>query len=323
MAKSKSGGTRGMLRGRVASDVYSIGKDAQGKKQQVVRSLAETVANPQTIAQMRGRMIMSTLMQAMPALLAIIDHAFDNVSGKQPNISEFIARNYARIKADVAANPSASNKFGLNQYGEKGIKQGQYIVSDGNAAVPAALSLAKATGIISIALDSSAVTVAGLKAKLGQVASGFFTLVGISNAGAALYERFSLKSSLADTDAISSSNVGSLFDTEGNAEATIAFASNTITITLSAVATCCAVIVSIPTANGYQHNKAVLGEGTGFSGNANAVLPTYPVGSDMYLNGGDLFATAAAASNSGGSSSGGGSGSGGGGIPGGGDGGEG
>lgn len=48
MAKSKSGGTRAYIRGRVGADVYSIGKTANGKKQQVVRSLAETVANPQT-----------------------------------------------------------------------------------------------------------------------------------------------------------------------------------------------------------------------------------------------------------------------------------
>ena len=93
MAKSKSGGTRSMIRGRVGSDVYSIGKNANGKKQQIVRSLAETVANPQTIAQMRGRMIMSTVMQAQSALKPIIDHSFDNVVGVQPNLSEFIKRN--------------------------------------------------------------------------------------------------------------------------------------------------------------------------------------------------------------------------------------
>ena len=71
MAKAKSGGTRSFLRGRVGSDVYSIGKDAKGNKQQIVRSLAESVANPQTLAQMRGRMIMSTIMQAVSSMSAI------------------------------------------------------------------------------------------------------------------------------------------------------------------------------------------------------------------------------------------------------------
>ena len=146
--------------------MYSIGKNAKGKKQQVVRSLAETVANPQTIAQMRGRMIMSTIMQAQSALKPIIDHSFDNVVGVQPNLSEFIRRNYALIKADVAANPSSGNAFGLNAYQEKGVKQGAYIISDGKAAVPAAVSLDKAAGVITIALAAGAMTMAGLKAAL-------------------------------------------------------------------------------------------------------------------------------------------------------------
>ena len=93
MAKGKSGGTRSFLRGRVASDVYSIGKDAKGNKQQIVRSLAESVANPQTLAQMRGRMIMSTIMQAVSSMAMIIDHSFDNVPAGQPKVSEFIKRN--------------------------------------------------------------------------------------------------------------------------------------------------------------------------------------------------------------------------------------
>ena len=134
MAKAKSGGTRSFLRGRVGSDVYSIGKDAKGNKQQIVRSLAESVANPQTLAQMRGRMIMSTIMQAVSSMAAIIDHSFDNVPAGQPNVSEFIRRNYALVKADVAAHPASGNEFGLNKYGEKGVKQGAYVVSGGSAA---------------------------------------------------------------------------------------------------------------------------------------------------------------------------------------------
>ena len=78
-------------------------KDGKGKKQQVVRALAETVKNPQTIAQMRGRMIMSTVMQAQSAMAYIVDHSFDGVPAGQPSISEFIRRNYELIKADVAA----------------------------------------------------------------------------------------------------------------------------------------------------------------------------------------------------------------------------
>ena len=289
MAKAKSGGTRSYIRGRVGADVYSIGRDSKGKKQQVVRSLAETVANPQTQSQMRGRMIMSTIMQVVAALKPIIDHAFDNVTGRQPNISEFIARNYAAIKADVASNPSANNKFGLNKYQEKGAKQGQYVISDGQAQLPAALSLAAATGAITIAFGSTSMTIGNLKQILSLGTDEYFTLVGLSNAGAGMYERFRINPTLADSTAITSSNIANVFAVEGNAAAVVAISSTNITITLSAVAGCAAVIISKKTSAGYIHNEATLAGSNGFAFNADAALPTYPVGTADYLNGGDIF----------------------------------
>ena len=287
MAKSKSGGTRSYIRGRVGSDVYSIGKNAKGKKQQVVRSLAETVANPQTIAQMRGRMIMSTIMQAQSALKPIIDHSFDNVVGVQPNLSEFIRRNYALIKADVAANPSSGNAFGLNAYQEKGAKQGAYVISDGKAAIPAAVSIDKANGVITIALTSGTMTMAGLKAALNFGNEDFLTIVGIDLQGSAEYCRYHINQSMADDTAISSSNIASVFETEGNATPTVAVVSNSITITLAAIAGCCAFIVTRKANDGFAHSKAILGAGTNLSWNADAALPTYPVGENKFLNGGD------------------------------------
>ena len=289
MAKSKSGGTRSMLRGRVGSDVYSIGKDAKGKRQQVVRSLAETVANPQTQNQMRGRMIMSTLMQAVAALKPVIDHSFDGLNGRQANISEFISRNYALIKADVAANPASNNVFGLNQYQEKGAKRGAYVISDGQATIPSALVLTKANGAIAITLPSDAITIAGLKSALGMTSEEYFTLVGIKADGTAAYERFRVNPSLSADTAISSANIADVFAVEGNAVASIALASNVITITLASVATCCAVIVTKKISSGFIHSKATLGDGTGFDYPSDTALPTYPVGSENFLNGGDIY----------------------------------
>lgn len=289
MGKSKTGGTRSYLRGRVGSDVYSIGRDGKGKKQQVVRSLAESVANPQTISQMRGRMIMSTLMQTVAVLKPIIDHSFDNVTGRQPNISEFISRNYALIKADVLAHPSTGNQFGLNNYGEKGAKQGRYIISDGSANVPAALSITPAEGKLSITLVADNITVGGLKDVLNLGSEEYFTLVGLTAAGEANYVRYRINQALSNDVAITADNVASVFAVEGNANAAIALASNVITITLAAVSNCCAVIVTKKNASGFIHSKAILGEGDSFLYPANIALATYPVGSDMYLNGGDIF----------------------------------
>ena len=287
MAKSKNGGTRSMIRGRVGSDVYSVGKDGKGKKQQVVRSLAESVANPQTPAQMRGRMIMSTVMQAVSALNSIIDHSFDGYPAGQPSISAFIAQNYALVKADVAANPSGGNSFGLVQYGQKGAAQGAYIIAQGQAAVPAALTLNQASGVITIAFGSEALTMAGLKSVLGLGAEEYFTLVGIDALGAAEYERFHINSALSDDTVIASSNLDQIFNVEGNAAATLALNGSNITITLASIAECCAVIVTRKTNNGFEHSKAVLGAGTDFESTADVALATYPIGQNRFLNGGE------------------------------------
>ena len=289
MAKSKSGGTRTYIRGRVGSDVYSIGRDAKGKKQQVVRSLAESVANPQTQAQMKGRMIMSTIAQALAVLRPIVDHSFDGLVGARANLAEFTSRNYALIKADVAAHNASGNKFGLVGYQEKGAKQGCYVVSDGKASLPTALVLTQLTGTVVITLPSDNVTVGGLKAALGLAEDEYFTMVGITTAGAAAYERFRINPSLSDDTAIAAGNVDDIFAVEGNVNASISIASNVLSIAIASIAMDCAVIISKKVNGAYIHNKAVLGDGSDFTSTAAVALPTYPVGAENYLNGGDIF----------------------------------
>lgn len=312
MAKSKSGGTRSYLRGRVGADVYSIGRDAKGKKQQVVRSLAETVANPQTLSQMRGRMIMSTLMQVVSILRPIVDHSFDNVQGKQANVSEFIARNYKLIKADVAAHPATGNQFGLVAYQERIAKRGAYVIADGKALVPANLEFNPALAEAKATIVSGDNTIANLKAALGFSTDDYFTIVGITTNGEAAYLRLRINPNLDDATEITASNVGTIFATEGNATAKYSFGDGIIAVTLTSAANCSAIIISKKTESGYIHNEAVLAAPVDIEMPADVALPTYPVGSQDYLNGGDIFgavesATASEAS----AGSGGGSGSGG------------
>ena len=285
MAKAKSGGTRSLLRGRVASDVYSIGKDAKGNKQQIVRSLAESVANPQTLAQMRGRMIMSTVMQAVSAMAAIIDHSFDNVPAGQPNVSEFIRRNYALVKADVAAHPTSGNTFGLNKYGEKGIKQGAYVVAGGSAANIAGVQLNGASKTLVIALSAGA-TIADLRSALGIGVEDYFTAVCITSDGKFLYNRFHVSQSLASTTEISSANIGDVITMDGNVAVTLAFASNKITATFADFSANAGIIVSRKENATYKHNDVVLAAPSAPKFTSDDALPSYPTGSQRFLNGG-------------------------------------
>lgn len=288
MAKSKNGGSRAYIRGRIGSDVYSVGKNGSGEKQQVVRSLAEQVSNPRSQSQMFGRMIMSSVMQAVSALTQIIDHSFDGYPAGQPSISQFIKNNYALIKADAVAHPSSGNDFGLNKYQEKGAKVGKYLISDGNLTLPTAVSASGANLVIS--LTANTMTVGGLKAALGLSADGYLTIVDIDSAEGVNFLRVQLTTTLADTTAITASNVASLFTCEGNRTPVLDVDDYDIIISMNYVAATHAngVIVSEKIEGAWKHNRCVLaGTGT-FNYPANTALPTYPTGAQMFLNGGDL-----------------------------------
>ena len=292
MAKSKSGGTRSYLRGRIASDVYSIGRDSAGKKQQVVRSLAEQVKNPQTVAQMRGRMIMSTVMQAVSAMAPIIDHSFDNVPNGQPAISEFIRRNYALIKADVAAHPALGNSFALSKYQEKGLKVGNYLLSDGKAELPATISTGLIdTGAFIFKTGAAATTAGAIRAAIGFGGDDYITYIGISKDGEFLFYRLSVSSALADDTVITTENVRQLFIEDNPLGLTfeVTFKAGEISygITGKDVVRGNA-IISRKTANGFEHNQCVLKGNGDATPAADVALPTYPEGSERFLNGGEL-----------------------------------
>lgn len=286
MGKSKVGGTRAYIRGRVGSDVYSIGKTASGQKQQVVRSLAEQVKNPQTLAQMRGRMIMSTVMQAVSAMAMIVDHSFDAFPAGQPNISAFIKENYGLIKADVAAHPASGNVFGINKYQEKGIKMGAWVISMGQAAgLPAAAAVLSASALtISLGSDT---TVGGLKSVLNLSDEDYFTLCAIPAAGQFVYVRVNINKSLADTEAISSSNIASLFEFDGNVAVTPALSGSTITLTPAVFGANNGIIVSRKESGTYKHSTCVLATPTSPAWTGDVALATYPEGAQRFLNGGE------------------------------------
>ena len=290
MAHSKSGGTRSYIRGKIGADVYSIGKDGKGKRQQVVRSLAEQVSNPQTEAQMKGRMYMSTVMQAVSALSPIIDHSFDNVPNGQPSISEFISRNYALIKADAEAHPASGNVFGLNKYQEKGIKAGHYVVSKGEIVNPAAIA-ATSSGlrITKLATDTTA---GAIRSLLGVAVGDFFTFVAIVDSWKAIYFRVKVTDTLSDSTTLTSGNIGQLFDIEGNCPVAIQLDTTSITIVYNGVDTVYVegMITSQKVAGAWKHSNCQLDESGAdtFEWTSNVALPTYPQGSARFLNGGDI-----------------------------------
>ena len=288
MAKSKNGGSRAFIRGRIGSDVYSVGKNGSGQRQQVVRSLAVQVSNPRTSQQMFGRMIMSTVMQAVSGLSGIIDHSFDGFATGQPSVSEFIRRNYQLIKADAIANPTSGNAFGLNKYQEKGIRAGAYVVSDGQLVLSSAISVSDEYCIIQLTADT--LTAGGLRAAMGVGNDGYLTYIVADQDAGACFLRFKVKDSVADSEALTAQNIFSLLDIEANQNCFATVATNQVKVYFGASMGACTygVIASKKVNGAWEHNNCVL---TGTSNRysvCDGALPTYPVGSEQFLNGGDL-----------------------------------
>lgn len=288
MAKSKNGGSRAYIRGRIGSDVYSIGKNGKGERQQVVRSLAESVANPRTQNQMFGRMVMSTVMQAVSAMSQIIDHSFDGIAKGQPSISEFIRTNYALIAADAKANPSAGNSFGLAKYQEKGSRVGAYIMSKGKVVDPTAFVMNVNSGFASVTLTAETLTIGGLKAALGFGDEDYLTIVGFTAGGTFRYVRLHINSELADSTAIASSNIASVFTQEGNFAAEVSLEGQLIMIDFSSLSGQAGLITTKKVDGVFQHSTCQITVTAGLNYAADVALPTYPTGNEQFLNGGDL-----------------------------------
>lgn len=289
-----------MIRGRVGNDVYSIGLNGAGKKQQVVRSLAEVVANPQTTAQMKGRMIMSTIMQAASVLRPIIDHSFDGIAAGQPSISEFIKRNYKLIKDDVAAHPASSNNFGLVPYQQKGMQPGKYVIAQGEAQFPAGWTLIPNRNRAIIPVGNTP-TYGTLKTGWALAEGEYYTVYGLdwvdqndhTKGVKLLMARLSLKSNLTESTSLTDSSAAAAFDIEGNVTPTLTVDNGELSIgvEIGQDSTLYGQIYGIITRiqDGKKIHSTSYLVSAGETGSASdQVLPTYPTGSQMFLNGGEI-----------------------------------
>lgn len=319
MAKSKSGGTRSYIRGRVGADVYSIGKDAKGSKQQVVRSLAESVANPQTQSQMAQRMCMKTVSEAAKALKPIINHSFDNVPDGQPSISEFMKLNLEKIKSN-------HEKFNFVKYEEQNAKCGSYIVSQGTAKIPNELNFTTTDGMDACQLitdlngGETNITFGALKSLLSFKNGSFLVLVQLQTVSETKavfkWNKIMLADNITDDTVIAHYDAGqsevvkdveteNLFKVEGtdtlqffggiNFNATDNQWRIEVEIHGSVVAqggsVAAAYIWCKYTGKGFIHSSATM-DITNYDTEDyctfDQALATYPVGSERFLNGGDL-----------------------------------
>lgn len=122
MAQSK--GFFGIRTGSTKNFTFSELNGKQITKERVYR-----VKNPRTMAQMRQRMLMSTIGAAYSYLKVIADHSFEGKTVGQQCMAEFMRLNLNKFR-DASKNDKATYAF--NSYRDKLINPMRYILSKGS-----------------------------------------------------------------------------------------------------------------------------------------------------------------------------------------------
>ena len=140
---AKSSGFFGIRTGSTKNFTFSELHGEQITKERVTR-----VKNPRTISQMRQRMLMATIGAAYSYLKAIADHSFEGKTVGQQNMSEFMRVNLNKFR-DAALNSNAA--YAMNAYGDKLVNPMHYILAKGS--LPAMPYVINASNQIALTYD--------------------------------------------------------------------------------------------------------------------------------------------------------------------------
>lgn len=288
MAKSK--GFFGLRKGSTKSLTFSV---LDGK--QITKDRVYDVKNPRTEAQMRQRMLMTTVGAAYKMLKSIADHSFEGYSSGMQCMRQFNSRNLNRFKKAAAA----KGEVAFNEYKDGDINPLPFILASGS--LPGFEYKLDATSNLEIVGEKDAAdftTAEGIYAALGVQRNDlitFCTVIGEGSVSNGVYtykaERFDIVRLYCDKSG-SVSKVADAFTISTNndqAAVTMSTAANAITIK-SGVADFGAVIQSRKNDSGWLRSNAVMVvSDTAISGSKTAnQLATYPVGTELILNNGPM-----------------------------------
>lgn len=111
---------------------------------QVQRARIREVKNPRTEAQAKNRAVLATMGAAYSYMQAIVDHSFQNKSGKSMNMQEFQRLNQGIARALDNAPAFDAQKYNYNFKGESVLRPNPYAISRGT--LPSVKVIAPAEG---------------------------------------------------------------------------------------------------------------------------------------------------------------------------------
>lgn len=135
MARSRTGGTTGLLSGKLGDVIYSITRNADGSFRQSLSSNPEIRTNPNTDDQARARCTMATIERAMFTFRDFVGTGWEGVEPGTLSVSEFSRYNYNAIKDyvemfwDMGIEPEI--QFNFPKKGQQQPRGGCYRLSQG------------------------------------------------------------------------------------------------------------------------------------------------------------------------------------------------
>lgn len=136
MARSRVGGTSGMLSGKVGDVIYGITRNPDGSFRQQISANPEERFNPNTDAQARARLTMATIERAMFTYRDFMGTGFEGVDLGTNSVSKFSEINYNLIKADLEewwdADWDEETWWDLPKKGQTTPRDGEFILSQGS-----------------------------------------------------------------------------------------------------------------------------------------------------------------------------------------------
>lgn len=288
MAQSK--GFFGLRKGSTKSLTFSV---LDGK--QITKDRVYDVKNPRTEAQMRQRMLMTTIGAAYKTLRSIADHSFEGYSSGMQCMRQFNSRNLNRFKQAAAAKGSVA----FNEYKDGDINPLPFILASGS--LPGFSFKFDATSNLEIVgekEDADFTTAEGIYAALGVQRNDLITFCTVIGEGTTINGVYSYKAENFNIVRLYCDKSGSVTKpadaftiSTNNDQATIAMstAANAITIK-TGEADFGAVIQSRKNDSGWLRSNAVMIVNDTVIADVKTAnqLATYPVGTELILNNGPM-----------------------------------
>lgn len=288
MAQSK--GFFGLRKGSTKSLTFSV---LDGK--QITKDRVYDVKNPRTEAQMRQRMLMTTIGAAYKTLKSIADHSFEGYSSGMQCMRQFNSRNLNRFKQAAAAKGSVA----FNEYKDGDINPMPFILASGS--LPGFAFKFDETSNLEIVGEKEGAdftTAEGIYAALGVQRNDLITFCTVIGEGATtngVYsykaENFNIVRLYCDKSGKVTKPADAFTISTNNDQATITMstAANAITIK-SGAADFGAVIQSRKNDSGWLRSDAVMIVAQEIISGVKTAnqLATYPVGTELILNNGPM-----------------------------------